>query len=97
MYTKTPHCLYINWLQIYDIKYIIFMNSTAAIFDLVTLEVAKKNATQLVLSLSHANAESSGNSLLTNNCHETCFYDIIAYTNVGTGITDVFSSRMDIK
>ena len=26
-----------------------FMNSTAAIFDLMTLEVAKKNATQIVV------------------------------------------------
>ena len=43
-----------------------FMNSTAAIFDFITLEVAKKIDPHFVLSLSHANAESSGNSLLTN-------------------------------
>ena len=50
MYEKTPpSCFYLNWLQRYGIKYIIFMNSTAAIFDLITLEVAKKIPPTFVL------------------------------------------------
>ena len=37
-----------------------FTNSTAVIFDLITLEVAEKNATKLFM-ISHTNAESIGN------------------------------------
>ena len=44
-----------------------FMNSTAAIFDFITLEVEKKITTLIKKkSLSHSNAESSGSLLLTN-------------------------------
>ena len=49
MYKTSPHScfFYLNWLQTYGIKYI-HLNSTAVIFDLITLEVAKKKSTQIV-------------------------------------------------
>ena len=43
-----------------------FMNSTTAIFDFITLEVEKKYHPTFFYHVPHANAESSGNSLLTN-------------------------------
>ena len=59
-----------------------FTNSTAAIFDLITLVVVKKNATQTVFeSLTHTNAESIGHSLFTTNQFFTRNYTR-AYNNM---------------
>ena len=58
------------------------MNFRAAIFDFIALEVANKFHPIFLKSLSHTNAESSGNSLLTNILHApNTVYDSQLRTN----------------